>query len=355
MTSSPINLTDQQLVFLDPVLMDRARINVGLSVSEFADEVMINYRTMREIYRRGGVLPSKAKKIATTLGCDVVELLAPWDPRYVLPKTASPWLGESEWERVQHPECGRLAANGLYYIVCKMRHRHTPGKLGRGKFYVLSWLRAELTEDVRRKLSRHAEVCTKVKLHPHVAINHTSTPTGNQDGWWVVDEWVGEQTLADHLEQGPWPQAALPRLLHEIALGLSALHASGVVFRELAPSRVLIADNDGRAVLTDFELAKLLEGVPSGPKDWPEDSFRAPEVDGGGTNEAVDVFSFGRLAATAINGSVPAIGDEAAVFAKSALPKRLQKLFTESVSPSPAQRLAELPPLIKELARWSGA
>jgi len=353
--SSPLNLTEQQLVYLDPFLIERARINAGLAVKELAVKVGIDYRTLREISKRGGLLPSKAKRIAMWAGCPVTDLVAPWDSRYKLPKTASPWLGESEWERIQHMEFGRQAANGLYYIVCKMRHRHTPGKLGRGKFYVLSWLRAELTENVRSKLSRHAEVCTKVKLHSHVAINHTSTPTGNQDGWWVVDEWVGEKTLADRLEQGPWPQAELPRLLHEIALGLSALHASGVVFRELAPSRVLIAENDGRAVLTDFELAKLLDGVPSVSADWPEDSFRAPEVDGGATTVAADLFSFGRLAATAINGTVPAIGDEAGVFAKSVLPNRLQKLFTQSVCPFSNQRLAELPPLLRELARWSGA
>ncbi len=277
----PSNLTDQQMVFLDPVLLDRARINAGLSLKELAVKADINYRTVRGVFGRGGMLPSKAKDIADTLKCGVLELLAPWDPRFVLPKTASPWLGETEWERVKHLECGRQAANGLYYVVCQMRHRHTAGRLGRGKFYVLSWLRTELTKGVRHKLTRHAEVCAKFKVHPHITINHTSTPTGNEDGWWVVDEWFGEHTLADRLEQCPWPQAELPRLLHQIALGLSALHAVGVVFRELAPSRVLIADDDGRAVLTDFELAKLLEGLPSVAGDWPEDPFRPPEVDGG--------------------------------------------------------------------------
>jgi len=351
----PVNLTDQQMVFLDPILVDRARIDAGLAVKELAAEVGINYRTMREVFRRGGVLPSNAKLIANWAGCDVLELLAPWDPRYILPEAAGRWLGDIEWERVRHLESGRQAANGLYYIVCQMRHRHTANRLGRGKFYVLSWLRTDLLKDVRHKLTRHADVCAKVKLHPHVALNHTSTPTGNDDGWWVVDEWVGEQTLADRLEQGAWPAAVLPRLLHEIALALSALHAAGVVFRELAPARVLIADDDGRAVLTDFELAKLLEGVPSVSADWPEDSFRAPEVDGGATSIAADLFSFGRLAATAISGTVPANGDEAAVFAKSAMPKRLQKLFVESVAQSPDQRLAELQPLLKELARWASA
>lgn len=101
---------------------------------------------------------------------------------------------------------------------------------------------------------------------------------------------VSEHTLADRLEQGPWPQAELPRLLHQIALGLSALRAVGVVFRELAPSRVLIADDDGRAVLTDFELAKLLEGAPTvSVPCWPDDPYRAPEVESGHATVQADL------------------------------------------------------------------
>jgi serine/threonine protein kinase len=100
-----------------------------------------------------------------------------------------------------------------------------------------------------------------VGLHPHIVVNHTSTPAAQEEGWWVIDDWVGDKTLADHLETAPWPKEHLPRLLYEVACGLDALHRAKVVFRELAPARVLMADKDGRAVLTDFELAKLLDGV----------------------------------------------------------------------------------------------
>jgi len=58
-------------------------------------------------------------------------------------------------------------------------------------------------------------------------------------------------------------------LLLDVASGLQALHNSGVVFRELAPTRVLSGAKDGRAVLTDFELAKLMDGSPSVSSEWP--------------------------------------------------------------------------------------
>ena len=107
------------------------------------------------------------------------------------------------------------------------------------------------------------DVAARVGTHPNIVVNFASTPIANDEGWWVVDDWVGERTLGDHLGKEPWPREQLPRLLLDIRQGLDALHKAFVVFRELAPSRVLMADKGGRAVLTDFELAKLLDGGPS--------------------------------------------------------------------------------------------
>ncbi|MCA9009755.1 MAG: protein kinase [Planctomycetaceae bacterium] len=352
MTASS-NLTEQQLVFLDPFLLDRGRINLGLSLKELAKAADIDYRTVRDIYREGGVLPSKALDLAKQLGCKVVDLLAPRDPRYLAQSPNGPNHGLAEWETDRFLEQGRLAPNGLYYIVSCMHHRHTTGRRGRGKYYHLGWMRSGALEEMQHKLSRHSEVCCRVKSHRHVAMNLTSVPNTAKDGWWVVDEWTGEKTLADMVQTGPFPAERVPALLHDIATGLAALHQADVIMRELAPSRVLLSDDDGHAVLTDFELAKLLDGVPSVSEDWPEDPFRAPELDGAPATVSSDLFSLGRLAATIITGIVPGLGQESTIFAESKMPKRLQKLMTQCVASFPKDRLSELPLLHKELARWA--
>ncbi len=154
MTASS-NLTEQQLVFLDPFLLDRGRINLGLSLKELAKAADIDYRTVRDIYRDGGVLPSKALDLAKQVGCKVVDLLAPRDPRYVPRSPDGSNHGLAEWENERFLEQGRLAANGLYYIVSQMRHRHIPGRMGRGKFYHLGWMRSGALEEMQHKLSRH--------------------------------------------------------------------------------------------------------------------------------------------------------------------------------------------------------
>lgn len=354
MKLSPRKEIDSQLVYLDPFLVDRARVKMGLALKQLAVEAEVDYRTLRGVFDREGILPSTAREIAEVLNHEVLDLLAPWDPRYITPPNKhGPFAGSAEWDSIGYLEQGRQAPNGLYYIVCHMRHRHSPAKYARGKFYHLSWLPAANRETMRYQLSRHADVCALIGIHPHVAVNHTSTPVANSDGWWVIDEWVGEHTLADHLGSAPWPDEKLPRLLHEVARGLQAIHASNIVLRELAPARVLISDRDGHAVLTDFELAKLLDGSPSVSTDWPEDPFRAPELDGGMASVQADLYSFGQLVGAALAGPEFDPAQTCDWIRQSQIPRRLQRLLVNCTEPSPESRKTNLSVLLAELERWA--
>lgn len=360
--AQPKNDINPQLVYLDPFLVDRARIARGKSQKDVVlhaarrkhaeDVPMLDFRTFQRTLRGEGLFPGSALLVAQALERDVLDLLAPWDPRYVMPKEPSgPLLGEPEWETVGYREQGRLAPNGLYYIVCRMRHRHTANRFGRGKFYHLGFVPTAKREAMRHQLNRHADVCARVGVHSQLAMNHSSTPVA--DGWWVIDDWVAEQTLADHLETGTWPHEKLPRLLFEIAVGLDALHKHQIILRELAPARVLISDRDGRAVLTDFELAKLLDGSPSVSSDWPEDEFRAPEVEGGDFAVPADLYSFGRLALKCIAATPPDHGRLPVVWGQAGIPKGVAKLLTDCLEPIPDRRPSNLSVLLPELKRWA--
>ena len=344
---------DQQLVYLDLFLIDRMRLNVGLSRTMLGKKARLAYNTIHEM-DDGGVQPATAYAIAKILEQKVVDLLAPWDSHYVAPKAPSgPCGGSSEWESKGYLDQGRLAPNGLYYIVCHMQHRHTAGKRGRGKFYHLSCMAAAKREAMRHQLTRHGDVCARVGIHSQIVVNLTSTPVTNDEGWWVIDDWVGEKTLADHLRAASLPREQLPRLLLEIARGLDALHKAGIVFRELAPSRVLISDKDGGAVLTDFELAKLLDGSPSVSGEWPEDPFRAPEVDGGVTTVRADLYSLAQVAAAAVAGPDFDPGRTVELLGTAGMPKRLHRLMLGCSEPVPDRRPTDLSALLKELARWT--
>jgi serine/threonine protein kinase len=360
----PPEKIDPHLVYLDPVLLERATRNRGLSQKEFCTNAKkwlgISSNTLLNAIQGKGGYPNTAKKIAAFFNREVDDLLAPWDAFYKKPADPpGPWSGAPEWESTGYLEKSRLAPNGLYYIVCRMQHRYTKGKLGRGKYYILSWLPSALREEKRHQLSRHANVCALVGTHPHIVVNHCSTPAVNNEGWWVIDEWVGETTVADHLNDHPWPLHKLPQLLLQIAKGLAALHEKGVILRELAPARVLIPGDDRQAMLTDFELAKLHDGGPSvRPSEWPEDPFRAPEVEGGTVTEGADLYSLAMVAAAAIAG--PAFSPDPKLYPRRAievlktpnLPKRVLQVLVDCLKPLNC-RPAELTPVLKELARWA--
>ena len=353
MNTANSKLDNGQLLYLDTFQIERRRIAMGLSKKKLTGNKILSMNTLKAIYNGQGVFPGTAHRLAKQLNCQIMDLLARHDSRYVAPATEpGPMSGASEWEMDGYLDQGRLASNGLYYIACRMKHRYTANRSGRGKFYHLSLMNLQLRNAIQDKLSRHAEVCVRVGLHPHVAHNLTSTPAVGDGGWWVIDDWVGEQTLADRLESGAWPAADLPQLLLDVATGLQALHNAGVIFRELAPARVLISDQDGGAVLTDFELAKLLDGSPSVSSEWPEDPYRAPEVDGGTLTVQADLYSFGKTAVAAAAGELVEHDTVPDLFNKVGIPKRLAKLLIDCTEPVPAKRPAELAPLLKELAAW---
>jgi serine/threonine protein kinase len=355
----PPKEVDDHLVYLDPFLLDRLCINKGLSRKGLAmhKDLHLAMNTVLGAFEGKGLYPASAKSLIDFLapGAKVVHLLAPWDRLYEPPADPSgPWSGAPEWEWMGYLDQGRLAANGLYFIVCRMKHRHTANKSGRGKFYQLGWMPVAKREGMRHQLSRHADVCAKVGVHPHIAVNHTSTPATNDEGWWVIDEWVGERTLAERLyADGSWPRDKLPRLLFEIAQGLQSLHENNIVFRELAPSRVLISDKDGHAVLTDFELAKLLDGIPSVSGDWPEDPYRAPEIKGTEATVQADLYSLALAAAAAMKGGDPDPGEVVSLLGAAGMPRRLHGLMVDCSAPARDRRPPDLSGILKELARWA--
>lgn len=217
------NRLDPTLVYLDPFLVERALLNAGLSRKGLAQETGQALNTFNRIYDREGLRPHSAQLIAKRLGHPVVDLLAPFDPRYQIPgEGTDPGRGNPEWEVDTYLDQGRLTPNGLYYVTCRLRHRYTTNRVGPGKYFHLSWLRPENRSLVQHQLVRHAEVSARIGTHPNLTQTVSSQPASGDEGWWIVDEWVGEQTLSRQLLPGSLPcEAALPRL-REIACALSA-------------------------------------------------------------------------------------------------------------------------------------
>lgn len=176
-----------------------------------------------------------------------------------------------------------------------------------GEIVALKILRSALSSDdvYRRRLQREARVAEEVESKHLVPVIASGEEDGNS---YVVVRYVPGETLAERLErEDALPVAECIRLAAEIAAGLDALHANGIVHRDVKPSNVLL-DEKGTAALTDFGLAKgraytvlTKSGQALGTLD-----YIAPEIISG--KEAVpasDIYSLGCLIYECATGEAP--------------------------------------------------
>jgi Protein kinase domain/Putative zinc-finger len=129
----------------------------------------------------------------------------------------------------------------------------------------------------------------------------------------LVLQYVAGESLADRLtREGRLPVEAVARIGAQVARGLAAAHASGLVHRDVKPANILIEQGTGIVRLTDFGLAKLIgQGsvtavgtVPGTP------GYMSPEQAAGhDLDERSDLFSLGVVLYAAAVGRPPFSGD----------------------------------------------
>ena len=340
------------LTFLDGDKLKRQMLRQGLTNSGLSDKTGLSRNTIISAIRGKGIYPSSACLIAEAMGIDDVTDLLPLrtEQEVVAPNDAT--RDTSEWNLAAYLGPWITASNGLQFRICRVQHRFVENRMGRGKWYDLLDPSMRTRENLQTQLLRHATICERIGLHPHIVENLSTYPGQGKDSWWVVDRWFESSTLDELLLASAFPREQLPRLMLEIALGLEALHKGNVIFRELSPSRVLIAATDGRAVLTDFELAKLPMLGPTVSSNWPDDPYRALEVHDGGETRSSDLYSWARILVHAASGYLPPRGNDLDALTLAGLPKDVWRVASDCLSPGPSGRPKTLTPVIKALRRW---
>ncbi|MGN6109592.1 MAG: protein kinase domain-containing protein, partial [Kofleriaceae bacterium] len=163
----------------------------------------------------------------------------------------------------------------------------------------------------RERLVREAQAMARLD-HPNVVGVYE---VGSTDGGvYVVMDLVEGETLRAWAERRrPWRDVV--RVLIETARGIAAVHAAGVVHRDVKPDNVIVGA-DGRARLGDFGLARSGAGANSAPVASAVGARRAPAVPGDGARSTPVVLGDGARSAPAVPGAgagstPPAPGDGA--------------------------------------------
>jgi eukaryotic-like serine/threonine-protein kinase len=145
-----------------------------------------------------------------------------------------------------------------------------------------------------------------------------------QSGAYIVMELVDGDDLGTALRAGPLPAEQARRIAGDVAGALDALHARGVVHRDVKPANILVlaaaaaASGGVAAKLTDFGIAQLVDSSRiTGPESMlGTAAFLSPEqVRGERVTPAADVYSLGLVLLECLTGQrvFPGSGVETAV------------------------------------------
>lgn len=161
--------------------------------------------------------------------------------------------------------------------------------------------------ELHDRFRREARTAARLS-HPHIVPLHTF---GEVEGMpFVVMGYVRGESLAARLRRdGRVPEDEARRVLAEIADALDHAHRQGVVHRDVKPDNVLLDDESGRALLTDFGVAKALGrnetltrlgSVVGTPHFMSPEQASGRDVDG-----RSDIYSLGVMGYAMLAGRLP--------------------------------------------------
>lgn len=153
--------------------------------------------------------------------------------------------------------------------------------------------------------------------HPGIAQVYDYGEAGPPGAPYLVMELVEGRSLAEVLAAGPVGPAWVMDLIAQVAAGLDAIHAAGMVHRDIKPGNLLLRP-DGQVKITDFGIAHVAWSVPVTGSDTliGTPAYLAPErAAGGSTIPASDLYSLGVVGYECLAGAPPFHGPPAEVAA----------------------------------------
>lgn len=158
----------------------------------------------------------------------------------------------------------------------------------------------------RKRFAREAQATAAI-VHPNVM----PVLTVHSDGQlpYLVMPYVDCESLQDRIDrEGSLPLPDILRIGHQIAKGLAAAHAQGLVHRDVKPANILLEKSVDRVMLTDFGLARAVDdGTLTRPgliAGTPQ--YMSPEqAQGNAVDTRSDLFSLGSVLYAMCTGRAP--------------------------------------------------
>jgi serine/threonine protein kinase len=189
-----------------------------------------------------------------------------------------------------------------------------------------------------RRFAEESKIAASIE-HPNVVPIYAA---GKEDGVpFIAMRYVAGADLARRLARECRLEPAVAvELIAQIGNGLDAIHAAGLVHRDVKPANVLLSGGEGveHAYITDFGVARNVateSGLTQTGRFVGTLDYVAPEqISGGEVDARADVYALGCLLFKLLTGEVPfpKDGDAARLFAHLNDPPPAPSLYVPEVS-----------------------
>ncbi len=219
--------------------------------------------------------------------------------------------------------------------------------------------------ELRRRFVKEARALAQLAQPNIVAV----FDVGEVDGLpFIVMERL-EQSLRNVIERrGALDVSDAARIASEIAGGLAAAHARGIIHADLKPSNILF-DAQGRAKIADFGIARTPQDAAESPQVFATALYVAPErVEGKPATTATDIYGLGLILYEMLVGKPPFTSANAAVLLRDhvvrppvppshlrpSLPRELDAVVLKALSKGPGLRYKTANEFARAIARIEG-
>ncbi len=150
------------------------------------------------------------------------------------------------------------------------------------------------SRSARERFAREARAAAAIVNDHVVPIHNVETEHATP---YLVMQYIAGDSLQARLDRdGPLDVCEILRIGMQVATGLAAAHAQGLIHRDVKPSNIMLDENVARALLTDFGLARTQDEAcltrsgfhPGTPHYMSPEQVRGEELDG-----RSDLFSLG--------------------------------------------------------------
>jgi serine/threonine protein kinase len=197
---------------------------------------------------------------------------------------------------------------------------------------------AAADEVFARRFAEESRIAASIE-HPNVVPIYAA---GEEDGVpFIAMRYVAGADLSRRLaREGKLGPAVAVELIAQVGNGLDAIHAAGLVHRDVKPANVLLSGGEGteHAYITDFGVARNVateSGLTQTGRFVGTLDYVAPEqISGGEIDARVDVYALGCLLFKLLTGEVPfpREGEAARLFAHLNDPPPAPSLYVPEVS-----------------------